>query len=144
MKTTTCYKLTNQDLTTYGGFPWKVGKWSKKLSGEGDLCSGNWYHAYHHSLLAVFLNPIHANLSEPLLWRAEGKGAFKDDKGLKCGFSSMRLVERMEIPVVTTEQRVCFALLCAKEVYKEASFVEFADKYLKGEDRTVKAAGAAA
>lgn len=142
--TTTCYKLTSQALTTYGDFIWIEGEWTTPLPGKGKLCSGSWYHAYHHPLLALFLNPIHADFKQPILWEAEGRGAFQDDNGLKCGFASMRLVKRLEIPEITTEQRVRFALLCAKEVYKETSFVEFADKYLFGEDRSQKTAARAA
>lgn len=37
-----------------------------------------------------------------------------------------------------------FAILCAKRVYKEVSWVSWADKWLSGEDRSVAAARAAA
>lgn len=144
MTPTTVYKLTDQNLQTYGGFQWQEGVWAPKLSGNGSLCGPGFYHAYTHPLLAEFLNPAHANFPDPILWLAEAKGNKVEDNGLKLGFLEMKIVSRILLAKPTVIQRVFFALLCAKEVYQEASFVEFAEKYLKGEDRSENAAWAAA
>ena len=66
-------KLTNRDMTTYGGFRWTVGKWVE-TSGTGPLCSDGWIRCYTHPLLAVALNPIHANFASPRLWEIEVAG----------------------------------------------------------------------
>lgn len=144
MTPTTVYKLTDQNLQTYGGFQWQEGVWAPKLSGNGSLCGPGFYHAYTHPLLAEFLNPAHANFPDPILWLAEAKGNKVEDNGLKLGFLEMKIVSRILLAKPTVIQRVFFALLCVKEVYQEASFVEFAEKYLKGEDRSENAAEAAA
>jgi hypothetical protein len=56
----------------------------------------------------------------------------------------MTTVRRIEIPVVTTEQRVKYAILCALEVCQEPSFVTWANKWLSGEDRSERSAAARA
>lgn len=50
---------------------------------------------------------------------------------------------RKFLPRVTIEQRVKFAILCAKAVYKEEAFNLWADRWLSGEDRTLEAAQSA-
>ena len=143
MKQTRIYKLTDQSMQTHNGFQWKLNVQAPALKG-GALCSGGLYHAYTHPLLAAFLNPIHANISNPLLFQGFGYGDEVSDNGLKVGFVSMKLTKQIELPSPTTVQRVAFALICAKTVYKEASFVAFADAYLVGSERSEKAAWARA
>ena len=139
MKQTRIYKLTDQSMKTYNGFQWKLNVKAPTLQG-GALCSNGLYHAYTHPLLAAFLNPIHANISEPLLFQGFGYGEEVSDNGLKVGYASMKLTKQIELPQPTTVQRVAFALICAKTVYKDAPFVAFADAYLLGSDRSESAA----
>lgn len=137
------YKLTNQDLTTHNGFKWEIGKFAPELEGAGDLCSNKWYHYYHDPLLAVLLNPAHANINNPRGWIVDALGKHKDDNGIKGGCTKMRLVKEIELPIVSKEQRVAFAILCAKEVYKDKEWNLWADNWLSGEDRTADASYAA-
>ena len=129
------YKLTDQDMRTHGGYQWSLGVWHK-TSGWGDLCGPGWLHAYADPLVALFLNPIHTNIPNPRLFEAEGDGAFRDDNGLKCGVTRLRLTEELPVPTVTIEQRVRFAIGCALTVYTEPSFVAWANGWLSGSDRT--------
>ena len=146
MESKTCYKLTNQDMATHNGYKWEINKWRKvdAKDGDGNLCSGSFLHAYTDPVLAIFLNPIHANISNMRLFRAEGRGRFADDNGLKIGYSQMRLVEELPVKMPTTEQRVKFAILCAMEVYDHPDFLDWCHKWLIGEDRSRAAAWAAA
>src|SRR5205823_448610 len=57
---------------------------------------------------------------------------------------SLTTVKKIALPVVTTEQKVRFAILCALEVYKEPSFVAWAADWMSGKDRIQRAAEAAA
>lgn len=143
---TTLYKLTRQDNTTNGGntsLIWGAGV-SHTATGQGTrLCSADVIHAYTHPLLAVLLNPIHANYENPRLWRCEGE-IVADDHGLKVGVKTLTTIEEITLPVVTTEQRVKFAILCAKQVCKDPKWNEWADKWLSGEDRSEEAAAEAA
>ena len=138
---TTFYKLTSQSLTTHNDFPWTLGV-PATATGEGDLCGPSWLHAYTDPLLAVLLNPIHANIKDPRLFRAEGTvGA--EDHGLKVGCTTLTLVEEMPLPVITPTQSVAFGVICAKEVCQDKGWITWADRWLSGKDRTEKSARAA-
>src|ERR1700690_3620410 len=109
------YKLTDQANKTYNDTKWTINKW-KETDGSGELCSPGWLHFYYSKELAMFLNPIHANIDNPKLWIAEADGTIKDDSGLKGGATKLRIVEQIQAVKPTKEQCVKFAILCAKEV----------------------------
>jgi hypothetical protein len=130
-------------MQTYNNTQWELQQW-KETDGEGDLCSPGWLHYYSDPLLAAFLNPIHAGFAAPRLFQVEVAGKVKEDHGLKLGCTKMRLVKELEMPAVTMEQRVKFGILCALEVCKNITFVQWAANWLDGTDRSKKAADAAA
>ena len=142
------YKLTTKDGYTrkgeVGETKWDVGKWQKPLSGKGDLCDNGWYHFYHSPDLAVLLNPIHAYIENPILWECECRGKSKDDKGLKIGWTEAKIVKKIKLPKWTKNQKIAFGILCAKKVYKNAEWNNWADNWLSGKDRTSETARAAA
>jgi hypothetical protein len=135
------YKLTDQEMMTYGSTEWTLGKW-KKTNGKGRLCSSGWLHCYSDPLLAVLLNPIHAQFYNPRLFKAEVAGKTKKDHGRKEGWSNMRLVEEMKLPAFGTDQLVRFAIFCALEVSKDRKFIRWAKNWLNGTDRTLASASA--
>ena len=135
---TTVYKLTDADMRTYNGYQWTLGE-ARTFPGTGDLCGSGWCHAYTHPLLAVLLNPIHANIHRPRLFQAKGIIG-KTDYGLKVGCSSVTLTTELPMPAVTIEHRVCFAIFCALAVYTEPSFVAWSEAWLSGADRSAAAA----
>ena len=136
------YKLTDRDGQTWNGTQWGPGM-SHSGTGEGELCGPGWIHAYEHPLIAVLLNPIHANFENPRLWEAEGEVGLRDGQ-LKCGCRTLTTIREIPLPSITTEMRVRFAILCAKEVYACLSWNAWADRWLSGEDRTQAAAAAQA
>jgi hypothetical protein len=138
----TIYKLTDENMRTYNDFQWEIGK-TYETNGRGDLCGPGWLHAYTDPLLAVLLNPIHADLKAPRLFRGEGLVG-KTDGGLKIGCSRMVLREELPLPQVTTEQRIKFAIYCALEVYKEPNFTRWAQGWLAAADAAARAAYTAA
>lgn len=133
----TGYKLTTQGMTTHGGCRWKLGEW-KQTSGEGRLCGPGWLHCYTDPLLAILLNFVHADVQNPRLFECECAGEMLDDRGLKRGHTRMRLTREIDPPIVTTEQRIRFAILCARAVYDDKAFQTWADRWLSGEDRSQK------
>jgi hypothetical protein len=136
------YKLTDGDGQTRGGTQWGPGV-SHSGTGEGGLCGPGWIHAYEHPLVAVLMNPIHANFKNPRLWEAEGEVGLRDGQ-LKCGCKTLTTIREIPLPAITTEMRVRFAILCAKEVCAaDIAWNAWADKWLSGEDRTQAAAEAA-
>lgn len=139
------YKLTDQDMRTHGGYQWELGKEvtvEPDEHGERRLCTRTVLHAYRDPLLAVLMNPIHADIDSPRLFEAEGE--IVADDGAKVGCSQLRLVRELDVPQVTVEQRIRFAVLCALEVCDEPGFVTWAQRWLLGEDRTAGAAWVAA
>jgi hypothetical protein len=139
---TTIYKLTDQDMRTHNGFQWTLNK-EETASGEGNLCGPGFLHAYTDPLLAILLNPIHADIKSPRLFKGTGTVS-KTDNGLKIGCTKITLTEEMELPVVTTNQRIAFGILCAKQVYNNQAWNHWADNWMSGKDRTARAARAAA
>lgn len=141
---TTLYKLTDQAGYTrpglYNACLWGPGV-SHSGTGEGELCGPGWVHAYTHPLLAVLLNPIHAAIDNPRLWEAEGDVVLSDN-GLKVGCRTLTTLREMPVPVVTTEQRVRFAILCALTVNRSELWERWAERWLSGEDRSKTAAWA--
>ena len=143
------YKLTTQDMKTRKGcsneVTWVPGKWVKAtgplMSG---LCSCAYVHYYDHPLLAILLNPIHANIKNPRLWEAEIAGRTISDRGLKSGARKLRLLRELEVPTITTEQRIRFAIRCVMGVYQEPSWTRWATNWLSKKDRSPQAAATAA
>ena len=132
------FKLTTQEGKTHNET-----QWGENVTHEatGDikqgLCSDAWIHAYTHPLLAVLMNPVHADIENPILWEGKGEGEAKFEP-LKCGFRKFTTLKKIPLPEVTDVQKVAFGILCAKEVYKDkdSSWNQWADKWLSGEDRT--------
>ena len=137
------YKFTDQNMQTHGGCQWVLGD-EKTTSGEGELCGPGWLHCYSDPLLAVLLNPIHADYENPRLFRARVGGKSKHDHGLKSGYTKMTLIEEIPVPAISTAQRVRFAILCAMKVYRDPGFVQWGENWLSGKDRSAEAAAEAA
>jgi hypothetical protein len=136
------YKLTEQDGTTYKG----TCQWGENVThtadGKGELCTEHWLHAYTHPILAILLNPMHADIRKPKLWEAKGRIG-KTDRGLKVGTRKLTTTKELPVPKVTTEQRIRFAIGCGLAVCKDEQWQRWAMGWLDGTDRTYAAARAA-
>ncbi len=137
----TVYKLTNENMQTYGDTQWVLGEW-RETDGRGDLCGPGWLHCYRHPLLAVLFNPIGAYFKKPRLFEAEAEGEVKETID-KLGVTRLRLVREMALPEVTTAQAIHWSILCSLEVPQAETYVAWAQKWLSGEDRSAEAAEAA-
>ena len=137
------YKLTDQNLQTHNGFQWTLGVEMQIDGNSNHLCNSHWLHYYHHPLLAVLLNPIHADVKNPKLFEVKANGKHLDDNGLKGGCTKMTLIKELVLPEVTLINKVAFGILCSLEVYKDTKYVKWAKSWLSGQDRTAYAAYAA-
>lgn len=135
------YKLTDGNGETYNHTQWGEGV-THMASGEGELCSSGWIHAYRDPLIAVCMNPVHARFIDPQLWEAEGVP--ERDDGCKVGCRELTTLRRIPLPVVTTEQCVKFGILAALAVCKNEQFVTWANAWLSGKDRSSEVAARAA
>ncbi len=138
------YKLTDQNMQTYKGFQWELNKEVCTDGNSNKLCNSHWLHYYHHLLLAILLNPIHSNIINPRLFECKVLGKHLNDKGLKGGCTKMTLVKELKIPVITTTQKIAFAILCSLKVYKDRDYIIWANNWLSNKNRTHAAADAAA
>jgi hypothetical protein len=149
--TTARYKLTTQQRTTHNGYALPAlpddgspSEWfyPARRDEPPRECSDTALHHYAHPLLAVLFNPIHANIADPVLYEIEIDAEAGTD-GLKGWCGAQRLVRRLPLPVITTEQRVEFAIRAAATQTDDPAWHEWARRWLSGEDRSEAAARAA-
>ena len=100
-------------------------------------------HAYTSPVLAELLDPIHANFREYRVFRGEASGPVISDRGLKVGYTNMRITEELPRLHITTENRIRFGIACACRVYTSAEYRAWAGRWVSGADRTEAAAWAA-
>jgi len=132
---TKLYKITDSEDQTRNMCQWGEGI-TIKTSGEGGMCGTGFTHWYTDPRLAVLFNPIHGNfdLKTAHLW--EGEGEIIKTDGLKVGCIEATTLKRINFPIISTEQKVKFAILCALEVYNEEKFIRWAHNWLDNVDRT--------
>jgi hypothetical protein len=135
------YKLTDEFGNTKNQTHWAEGtrhEIAKELRDSTQpLCSKHYYYAYENPLVAVFMNPSHANFRNPILWRATG-WVSKRNGQLKCGCFTLRTLQQIPLPVLTTNQRIRVAIQCALKEPQTESFKSWAKNWLSGVDRTFK------
>ena len=137
------YKLLDQKMTSHNNTKWEIGV-PITISKEGNLmCTDQVLHCYNHPLLAVILNPIHANIKNPLLFEISVDNIVDSD-GLKFASKSQTLIKEIPLPEISLEQRVEFSIRIAKLVYTEKKWNEWADSWLNGSDKSRESADDAA
>lgn len=137
------YKLLSQEMTSHNDTKWEIGTTITILKPGKEMCTDQVLHCYNHPLLAVFLNPIHADIKNPLLFEIKVDEIVNSD-GLKFASKSQTLLKEISLPEISTEQRIAISIKIAKTVYKDEKWNEWADKWLSGEDRSSAAALGAA
>ena len=143
MKNKIVFKLTDKFSRTKYNTQWGNNV-SHAAKGDGkELCSNGWIHYYTHPLIAVLMNPIHADFASPKLWEAEASGKIINE-ALKSGCKTLTTIKEIPLPEISRVQRVAFGILCAKEVCKGKAWNKWADKWLSGEDRSKESAANAA
>ena len=137
------YKLLTQEMTSHNNTEWKLNE-TITIEKEGvEMCTDSVLHCYNHPLLAVVFNPVHANIKNPRLFEISVDKIVNTD-GLKFASKSQTLVKEIDLPEISLEQRIEFAIRVAKTVYKDESWNLWADRWLNGEDRSKESAFTAA
>ncbi len=136
------YKLTDSDGQTKNRTQWEPDVTHTAI-GEGTaLCSNGVLHAYTSPELAVVLNPIHANIKDPQLWEAEGDVVSSDS--FKVGCKTLTTKIQCDLPKITTNQKIRFAIYCSQEVFSSnEKWNTWATNWLNKKDRSGSAAYAA-
>ena len=142
----TKYKLVTRDGYTRKGLTgetyWLDGHEVVAVGSGSDLCTAALIHYYDDPRLAVLFNPIHANIRDPRLIEIEISEPLTHD-GLKGGCKRGKFVKEIALPAIPNETVVTFAIECALRVYKDSDFVNWAQGWTSGQDRTPAAASAA-
>lgn len=132
------YKLTDPSGKTYEDMLWEIGK-TNVAKGKGSrLCTDAVLHAYRSPLLAAFFNPIHVGFESPRLFEISCSQVIADD-GTKIGTKQQTPVCELPVPHISTNQRVCAAILIVRPRASMA-FNDWAENWLDGSDRSVAAA----
>ena len=115
------YKLTNQNGNTQNNTNWIPKTTHEKQSCDNpELCSADVYHAYTNANLALLLNPIHADISNPRMFECSGDIVVSDWG--KVGCFKMTSKKELQMPTWYTNRetrkqvQVMFAILCAESV----------------------------
>ena len=134
------YKLLDQELFSNNGkFQWEIGKTYTIEKPGNEMCSDEVFHCYNHPILAVLLNRLHVNIRNPRLFEIEVP-EFVNNDGLKFASKSQTLVKELDLPTITNDQRLEFAIRVAKLVCDDEKWNSWADKWLSGEDRSSSSA----
>lgn len=141
------YKLTDENMQTRDGFPWALGvRVDEPDDGPLDLCEAGCLHSYASPELAAFMAPIQGRAADyTRCFRAEAYGETITDR-TKIGARSLKLVEEVEYPRPTIEQRIYYGIRCARASGGALPdrWERWADGWISGEDRSAEAAEAAA
>ena len=129
------WKLTDQYGRTHFGRQWGENV-THDARGMGALCSANWIFCYDSPELALLMNPFHAALKRPHIWKADAEGKTRNANGLIRGVKKLTTLREIPLPVITMMQGVEVAVRCAKEVCSEPGWNTWADGWLSGKDRS--------
>lgn len=134
------YKLTDEHGCTRNNTQWGPGVTHTAKGSGGGLCSDSWIHAYCHPLVAMIMNPIHADIKNPLLWIAEGE-PLKFDAQKKLGCKSLTTIRQITPPRLGLE----FLVHASIEISLDSATVseqyrEWARRWISKEDRSAKSA----
>jgi len=135
----TYYKLTDERDRSFCDFHFQWGPHvTCETNGMGPLGASGWTHWYTHPLLAVLLNPIYGIMDQRTvhLWKGRCKGNVWRHYGLIVGCTRGTTLRRIEVPVLTQQNRVRFAIGCAWQVWPDGRWRRWAARWLSGKDRS--------
>ena len=133
-------KWVSEGMKTINETHWEVGV-PNELPEKNKLTLGlsGLFHYYKHPLLAVIFKDFHGVKYYQHLYQVVPEGRIVE-RFDKCGSTKLTLVKELEIPEVTNAQKIAFGILCSLETCKEESFVDWAEKWLSGKDRSKESA----
>lgn len=100
---------------------------NRRLGGE--IVSRNIWECADSPLLAVIINPLHAECVRPRLF--ELRGVFDDQK------IDLRRIREVAVPGVSPEQKLAFSMYCIRSLAPDHAFAAWAERWLSNIDRSV-------
>lgn len=89
--------------------------------------------AYKHPLIAAFIYPSVANITEFKIYEVHGTP--QSDHGYYCHFDNLQVIGECNIQQPDSQQYTIFAILCALCIIENKTFKKWAFNYLSGRDR---------
>ena len=129
------FKLVEKDYTTYNkSMTWEIGRTnSVPKTVNPQLCSSDVIHCYKNLNLGLLLNPIHANIKNPIILECTGEIVIEDYG--KQGVFQLTPIKEIRTPawVKNNNVRILFAIFCAESV------LDLFEKKYPNDDRPRKA-----
>jgi len=120
------YKLTHQNMTTFRGYAWQLGKKQRPLGPVGNtMCLPGILHAYRGPEMALLCNGAHAVIVRPRLFMAHTPRVVADD-GAKIGVHELTLVRELAVP--QWKYGAVHARLATLVTAAERAFLDAADE----------------
>jgi len=95
----------------------------------GEIVSQNIWECADSPLLAVMINPLHTECVRPRLF--ELRGIFKDKN------ICLNRIGEIDIPEVSAEQKLAFAMYCVRTLSPEHAFAAWVERWLANIDRSL-------
>jgi hypothetical protein len=128
-------KLTDANYCTYNNTKWGEGVTHTALGiGKLDLCTNGWIHYYEDEFIAVIRYHADTGFNNPVAFEFIPQGEIMREplkSGTKCG-TTIRIIE---LPIITSTQKIRFAIYCAQEVVNaelHPGWNEWANNWLRG------------
>ena len=129
-------KWVSQDMTTMNNTHWRVGVAQQLPEQDNiDFLKEGIFNYFSDIPFAMMLKEQYGCENYTRLYEVIPEGKIIKREG-RCGSTKLTLVKELEVPKVTLDQRTVFAILCALEVYKDPNFINWAEKWLSGEDHS--------
>ena len=129
-------KWVGNDMTTRNNTKWEINVPKEIPSNDLSYEDGFFY---EHPLLAVMFKSFHQCENYSRLYEVKPEGEVTKNFD-KYKATNLTLVKELEIPKVSSNQKVAFGILCAKKVYDEPNFINWANDWLNAKDRSAKSA----
>lgn len=131
------YILTNSENRTRQGSCLFPGGSSFSSQASSDVVTENASEMGASPLVAIMLNPWHAQLEGPKM--LEMQFTTEEDNARDPIFRIT--LREVGMPATTTDQKIIFALMVIVEVYQNELFNQWAQKWISGTDRGAMSAG---
>jgi hypothetical protein len=136
------FKLVDRDGYTRRGQSgetlWRVGEIVRPTGVGSEPCRPGVLHGYVAPEVAILANSVHANITNPQCLRVEtvNDGYWETDGLKRWTQSSLRVVEKIQLPALPIVERAAWTILLAPH----SSTRNWAIGWLSGRDRSVAAA----
>jgi hypothetical protein len=131
------YLLTDAENHTWRGSTIYPGHSVFSSNTPDNIVSTNADEMGESALMAIMLNPWHSQLEQRKMLELE----FSQISVVKSDPRISMLVRETQVPSVTTDQKIVFALMVIQEVYKNEVFCNWSENWISGNDRSPESAG---